>query len=72
MDVSGSLAQVKQMSQTAVKFGQAQNASKQQNLRHIEAAQVKQDNASAGVVEQAVENRADAAALKGRIIDTMV
>jgi len=72
MNVSGSLAQLKQMSQTAVQFGQAQNASKEQNLRHIEASKVKQDNASSKVVEQAVENRAEAAEMKGRIIDTMV
>ena len=72
MNINNNFSQVQQMTHNAIKFGQAQKASKQQNLRHIEAATAKQNNVAHKVVSQAVETSYQSADIKGKLIDAMV
>lgn len=71
MNINPSFSQVQQMARATVQMGQAQNASKKENLRHIQFIQAKQDQAASKVVDHAVKIKSDAASMKGRIIDVM-
>jgi len=72
MSSIGNVSQVQGMASSVVQFGKARSESNQQNVRHIEVLQEKQQNVASSVVDNAIESRSDAADLKGRIIDVMV
>ena len=72
MSAVGNISQVKSMIQSAMQFGKAQSAHKQQNLRHLEIMKTKQQEVATKVVDQAVDIKSNSASLKGRIIDAMV